>query len=79
MAAATPDAVHQGIKHLERAHRHASFVDDTATAHTRADIYDAVNPSVLGVSPFLWRVTDLILPGSLLSRIAHHPLPSSAE
>jgi hypothetical protein len=48
MAAATLDAVHQGIEHLGRAHHHASFVDDTATAHTRADIYNAVNRSVLG-------------------------------
>jgi hypothetical protein len=48
IAAATPDALHQGIEHIGRAHHHASFVDDTATAHTRANIYDAVNRSVLG-------------------------------
>jgi hypothetical protein len=45
---ATPDALHQGIEHMGRMHHHASFVDDTATAHTRANIYDAINRSVLG-------------------------------
>jgi hypothetical protein len=45
---ATPDALHQGTEAMGRRNHHSSFVDDTATAHIRDKIYDAVNSSVLG-------------------------------
>lgn len=47
LAQATPDAIHQGDRHLHMPFLQASFVDDTATAAWAENIRQAINQSVL--------------------------------